>query len=104
MLARFGERIQFDGVNLYVFWPSSSVATADETELREIKVGYRAKSFLRVPQFFSERPDVEDEVRLLSREEAAKRLREIYGVGPATAWYLLLESLKHWYRSKVLAW
>jgi hypothetical protein len=79
MLARFGERIQFDGVNLYVFWPSSSVATADETELREIKVGYRAKSFLRVPQFFSERPDVEDEVRLLSREEAAKRLLPAFG-------------------------
>jgi 3-methyladenine DNA glycosylase/8-oxoguanine DNA glycosylase len=31
----------------------------------------------------------------LPREAAAKRLREIYGVGPATAWYLLFESLKH---------
>lgn len=95
MLSRFGEKIQFDGVSLFAFWPSSVVAVADETELRELKVGYRAKSFLRVSQFFSDHSNFEDEIRLLSREEAAKRLRKIYGVGPATAWYLLFESLKH---------
>ena len=95
MLDRFGKRVQFDGVDLFAFWPSSAVANADEAKLRELKVGYRAKSFLRVSQFFSEHPGFEDEVRLLSREDAAKRVREIYGVGPATAWYLLFESLKH---------
>ncbi len=95
MLARFGKKIQFDGVDLYTFWQASSVAIADEAELRELKVGYRAKSFLRVSQFFSDHPDFENEVRFLSREEAAKRLREIYGVGPATVWYLLFENLKH---------
>ncbi len=95
MLDRYGERVRFDGVELFAFWPPSSVANADEEELRALKVGYRAKSFLRVSQFFSEHPDFEDEVRLLSKEDAGKRLRAIYGVGPATAWYLLFESLKH---------
>lgn len=95
MLDRFGKRVQFDGVYLFAFWPSSAVANADEAELRELKVGYRAKSFLSVSQFFSEHPGFEDEVRLLSKVDAARRLREIYGVGPATAWYLLFESLKH---------
>lgn len=95
MLDRFGERVRFDGVDLFAFWPSFSIANVDEAELRELKVGYRAKSFLRVSQFLSEHFDFEDEVRLLSKEDAARHLREIYGVGPATAWYLLFESLKH---------
>ena len=95
MLDRFGKKIRFDGVDLFAFWTSSAVANADETELRELKVGYRAKSFLRVSQFFSEHPGFEDEVRLLSREDASKRVRKIYGIGPATAWYLLFENLKH---------
>lgn len=95
MLSRFGERIQFDGVNLFAFWPPSVIAMAEETDLRELKVGYRAKSILCVSKFFSEHPDFEERIRSLSREQAAKSLREIYGVGPATAWYLLFESLKH---------
>lgn len=95
MLNRFGENIQFDGVNLFAFWPSSVVAMTQETELRGLNVGYRAKSILRVSRFFSEHPDFEERVRSLSGDQAAKRLREIYGVGPATAGYLLFESLKH---------
>ncbi len=57
--------------------------------------GYRSKSFLRVSRFFEDHPNFEEELRGLPREAAAKRFREIYGVGPATTSYLLFESLKH---------
>lgn len=95
MLNGFGERVQFDGVILSAFWSPSVLAISEETKLRDLKVGYRAKSFLRISQFFSEHPDFEEGIRSLSRGQAAKRLRAIYGVGPATAWYLLFENLKY---------
>ena len=95
MLGRFGSAVRFGGESLSAFWTPSDLAAADEEELRKLKVGYRSKSFSRVSRFFEEHPGIEEELRGLPRDCAAKRLREIYGVGPATAWYLLFESLKH---------
>lgn len=95
LLGRFGSAVRFGGGSLSAFWTPSELAAVRDEELRELKVGYRSKSFSRVSQFFKERPNFEEELRTLSREEAAKQLREIYGVGPATACYLLFESLKH---------
>lgn len=95
LLGRFGTAVRFGGESFHAFWPVAELAAAEEVELRSLKVGYRAKSFSRVSEFFEENPSFEEDVRALPREEAAKRLREIYGVGPATGWYLLFESLKH---------
>lgn len=95
LLGRFGSTVRFGGESLSVFWIASELTAAQDEDLRELKVGYRSKSFSRVSRYFEHHPRIEEELRGLPREAAAKRLREIYGVGPATAWYLLFESLKH---------
>lgn len=95
LLGRYGSAVRFGGESLLAFWNPSDLATARDEELRELKVGYRSKSLARVSHFFEEHPGFEEELRALPRDDAAKRLRDIYGVGPATAWYLLFESLKH---------
>lgn len=95
LLGRLGSAVRFGGESLSAFWTPRELAAAGDEELRELKVGYRSKAFLRVSRFFEDHPNFEEELRGLTREAATKRLREIYGVGPATAWYLLFESLKH---------
>lgn len=95
LLRQYGETVQFDGEELYAFWLPCLLAEVEEQELRDLKVGYRAKSFLHVSRFFANNPSFEDEIRTLPRDSAAKRLQEIYGVGPASTGYLLFESLKH---------
>jgi len=95
LLGRFGSVVNFAGESLAVFWSPSKLAAANDKELRDLKVGYRAKCFLRVSQFFENHPDFEAAVRGLSKEAAEHRLRQIYGVGPATASYLLFDNLKH---------
>jgi len=95
LLCKYGTLLLFGGEELYGFWSPVTLAAREEKELRDLKVGYRAKSFLRVSQFFERHPEFENEVRVLPKDMARKRLQEIYGVGPATAWYLLFESLKH---------
>lgn len=94
LLDCYGEEISFAGVNLFGFWPASALATLDEAPLRTLKVGYRARSLLKVSLFFAENQGFESELRALPKQEAIASLRRIYGVGPATASYLLFESLK----------
>lgn len=95
LLQTYGTAVEFDNHKLYAFWPPDKLALAAEEDLRALKVGYRAKSFNRVSIFFVENSDFEVNARSLSKEEAADRLKQIYGVGPATAWYLSFEGLKH---------
>jgi 3-methyladenine DNA glycosylase/8-oxoguanine DNA glycosylase len=95
LLGRYGSLIRFGGKEMYAFWAPSALAATSEEELRQLKVGYRAKAFLRVSRFFEDHAEFEAELRSLPKDVAGKRLREIYGVGPATSWYLLFESLKH---------
>lgn len=95
LLGRFGTVVRFGGEKLSAFWTASELAAVEEGELRNLKVGYRAKFFSRVSRFFEKHPSFEEEMRGLPSEAAGRRLREIYGVGPATSWYLLFEGLKH---------
>ncbi len=87
MLEKYGDRVEFDGQSLYCFWPPKRILTARESDLRALKVGYRAKSFLRATQDCSKLD--EQEMRSLDDEELRKTLLGIYGVGPATADYLM---------------
>lgn len=95
MLERYGAAVQLGGHHLYAIWRPEVLVGIEDAELRALKVGYRSKTFLRISDFFVNNPSFEQALRQLPKEAAAKRLREVYGVGPATVWYLLFESLKH---------
>ena len=96
MLKTYGKKIKFDNKELYVFWQPHNLLKATEEELRALKIGYRAKSFLKVADFFTKTPDFEFTLRKISKNKASKELQKIYGIGPASTWYLLFENLHHY--------
>lgn len=96
MLEMYGKKIIFNERQLFSFWLHEDLCDKTEEELKNLKVGYRAKSFLRVSHFFKENPNFEITMRKLSKQDASNELKKIYGVGPATCGYILFENL-HYY-------
>jgi len=62
-----------------------------EQELREIKLGYRAKFIKRLTEQFVKKEINEFELRKLSKEQIKEKALKLYGVGPASVEYLLFE-------------
>jgi hypothetical protein len=86
LLRRFGTAVRFGGELLYVFWPSSKLASADEVQLRDLKVGYRAKVFSRVSRFFVAHDRFEEEMR--ASEESPPKAQRDLRVGPRRRYLL----------------
>lgn len=94
LLERYGTLVEFDGKKIYSLWlPEKQFS---EKELRELKVGYRAKFFIRTSQDFAEKKIDEIALRSFPKEEAKKELMKLFGVGPETARILLFEVLHHY--------
>jgi len=91
LLQKYGTRVRFDGRELYCFWEPKDLAKVSQEELKALKVGYRAKYFIRNSQEFLQEKFNEFELRKLKPDEILKRIDEIYGVGPASASYILFE-------------
>jgi len=72
-------------------WPPERLAQASETELRELKVGYRAKSLKKISESFAKGEFDEEELRKKSPEEQREELIKLYGIGPNSASYMLFE-------------
>ncbi len=89
MLENYGDLLEFDGQCHYCFWSPERLVEVSEEELRALKVGYRAKSFLRVSQDFVAGKIDEIAMRRFGNEELRKSLLSIYGVGPASLDYLM---------------
>ncbi len=85
MLSNFGERVQFDGREFYVFYTPSDVAKSNEQRLRELKLGYRAKFLMGIADYFVQNPDLETKLRGMSFEDAKDELIKIKGIGPYSA-------------------
>jgi DNA-3-methyladenine glycosylase II len=94
MLERYGTPVEFGGHQLFAMWTPADLAGAADADLRALKVGYRSTTLLRLADFFARNPGFEPDLRCLPRDDVARKLRDIYGIGPATAWYLLFESMK----------
>jgi len=96
MLEKYGFRVKFDNKILYYFWKPEKMMNVPEQELRGLKVGYRAKLFIKLSKTFVEEKINEKELRELSAERAKQKLLKLYGVGPETARILLVEALHHY--------
>ena len=68
---------------------------ATEEELRGLKVGYRAKSIMRVTEAFVSGEVDEMALRDRQREEQRQALLALYGVGPASVEYILSDVFHH---------
>lgn len=85
-----------DGTVLHGFWEPSEVVKLGETKLRELRLGYRAKTLVRFSEQFRTRPELETELLELRNDPShlRTRVKDIYGVGPASAAYIMFEWFK----------
>jgi len=96
LLENYGTELEFDGKELWCFFKSGRLQEIPEDELRALKLGYRAKSIKRIDDYFSQGLMDEVELRKKDRETQMNELLKLYGVGPATVWYLLFDVFHHW--------
>lgn len=96
MLEKYGRKLLFDKREVYIFWKPEEIIKVSEEELRNLKVGYRAKLFLKLSYTFVKEKIDEFKLREMPKEEAKKELIKLYGVGPETARILLQEALHHY--------
>jgi 3-methyladenine DNA glycosylase/8-oxoguanine DNA glycosylase len=96
LLERYGTPLTYDGQQLWCFWPPGGLVGVSEDDLRALKVGYRAKSIKRIDDQFAGGQIDEFDLRRQDRETQRKALLGLYGVGPATVWYLLMDVFHHW--------
>ncbi len=95
LFVQYGATLKFDGKSFYSFWEPRALAGVGEEELRALKVGYRAKSILRVTQAFNNGDIDEFALRSCSRDEQREALLNLYGVGPASVWYIMSDVFHH---------
>jgi DNA-3-methyladenine glycosylase II len=88
---QYGTLLHFDRRDLHGFWDAPALAGAGEQELRSLKLGYRARSLLRVSEAIA-RGDVDEQaLREATVDEQRAALLSLYGVGPASVDYILVD-------------
>jgi len=95
LFENYGTLVSYDGKELYCFWEPEVIGRITEDELRQLKVGYRAKSIKRVTDAFVRREIDEVELRGKSKEQQREALLALYGIGPASVWYILSDVFHH---------
>lgn len=105
LFERYGTLLEFYGQQFWCFWDPKSLASADEQELRELKMGYRAKSLIRVSIPFAHGELDEMELRKKTLDEQEKALLSLYGIGPASVGYIMFDVFHHWdYLKHISPW
>ncbi|MEK7550328.1 MAG: hypothetical protein AAB535_00880 [Patescibacteria group bacterium] len=94
MLSSFGERVIYDGKELYTFYTPEDILNSSEERLRELKVGYRAKFLMEIARRFLQNPDLGEKLKTMNFEDAKETLMEIKGVGPYSARIALFQYLR----------
>jgi len=96
LLENYGTLLEFDGKKLWCFWSPGKLQSVSVDDLRALKVGYRAKSIRKIDDDFSQGLINEYKLRKKDRDTQMTELLKLYGVGPATVWYLLFDVFHHW--------
>lgn len=90
LFTRFGTK------DLYAFWDVVRITSVTEQELREMKLGYRAKILKRQTNPFEEGLINEHSIRVLSSEALRSALLTMYGVRSDSVGYLMFEMFKRY--------
>jgi len=96
LLENYGTLLKYNSKELWCFWSPGKLKKVGEKELRSLKVGYRAKSIKKLDEYFFQGLIREKELRTKDKETQMIELLKLYGVGPATVWYLLFDVFHHW--------
>ena len=95
LLEKYGTKLEFDNKELWCFWEPGHLIKVSEPELRDLKVGYRAKFIKKIDDHFAIGAIDEMILRKKDKEAQMEELLKLYGVGPATVWYLLFDVFHH---------
>ena len=95
LIDKFGRKLEFDKKELWAIWRPEELEKVSEQELRDLKIGYRAKFIKRLSQDFAFGKIDEGKIRHSDKESAKRELEKLYGVGPETARILLFEAFHH---------
>ena len=95
LFERYGRLLAYDGKELHCYWAPDVIDRAGEDELRQLKVGYRAKSIKRVTAAFAAGQIDEFGLRRTSYAEQRAALLHLYGIGPASVGYILGDVFHH---------
>lgn len=96
LLENYGRLLEYDGKKLWCFWKPGDLQNVSEDELRALKLGYRAKSIKKTDEQFAQGLIDEFELRDKDLETQKEELLKLYGVGPATAGYILFDVFHHY--------
>ncbi len=96
LLSAYGSKLEFDGKQLLCMWQAGRFDKVAEQELRNLKIGYRAKSIKRVDKQFTQENIHEHKMRNWTSEKQEEKLLSLYGIGPATVWYILFDVFHRW--------
>ncbi len=91
LFERFGSRLEYNSKVLSAFWEPAVMAEASEQELRDLKLGYRAKFLKRITEQFTNNEIDGFTLRKMGRGEVKNEMLKLYGIGPASVEYLLFE-------------
>jgi 3-methyladenine DNA glycosylase/8-oxoguanine DNA glycosylase len=96
LFENFGKPIEYDGKILWSYWKPGRFSKVNEKRLRDLKLGYRAKSIKKIDAQFIKGLINEFDLREKDIQTQKKELLQLYGVGPATTWYILYDVFHHW--------
>lgn len=97
LLGKFGKKLLYAGKEVYAVWSPEDMVKVTEAELRDLRIGYRAKNIKRISESFASNKVSEEQLRCIKdKQDVKKALLEIYGVGPQSVSYLLFEAF-HFY-------
>src|SRR5271157_1401373 len=96
LFENYGILLLYDNKELFCFWKPEDIEKATEQDLRNLKIGYRAKSIKRVTESFIKKEIDEYELRAGTPEEQRQALLTLYGIGPASVGYLLFDVFHRW--------
>lgn len=96
LFENYGQLVKFDNRQFWCFWRPEKLAKASEQKLRRLKLGYRAKSLIKVSQPFAKNLINELDLRTKDQEQQQDALISLYGIGPASVGYIMFDVFHHW--------
>jgi len=97
LLQKYGTKLLFKEKEVFEIWEPEDVEKVTEEELRDLRIGYRAKIIKKISHaFVSGEINEEDLRKIKDKEVLAQKLLNLYGVGPQSVSYILFEGF-HFY-------
>ena len=94
LVQRYGVRAQVDGQEWYAFPRAGTLAAAEVSDLRQLKLSGRKSEYIRgIAQAAVAAPEGLEELHRLPDDEVVKALTELRGVGHWTAQWALVRAL-----------